>query len=242
MFQTPAASEPIPTYNSRRSTRASRTSSVVSKIESQSSRKKKKKQSPVVLIKSNSGPARKWAKVLRPPAAGVDFKTLQWIKVEDLTFEEKIMWDEEQRRQKGSVITDGKKNSETNEVNGDGGDPTPRAEPPTETDASASESASAKDSMEKDSSSHEVKQSFGGNTANIASTASTNPSEDSEKSIERQSKKRKIEEASPAVAAEESNPSDGSNTKEMSPNKGATTNENGEEKNWWTPRTFGIDC
>jgi hypothetical protein len=28
----------------------------------------------------------------------------------------------------------------------------------------------------------------------------------------------------------------------MSPNKGATTNENGEEKNWWTPRTFGIDC
>ena len=106
MFQTPAA--PTTTSSSsRRSTRVSRFSSGANN-DSQSTRKKS-----VTRRSTPKGPARKWAKVLRAPADNVGFKTLQWISIQDLNFDEKIAWDEDQMRDKGSVIMDGKTGTES---------------------------------------------------------------------------------------------------------------------------------
>ncbi len=114
MFQSPTPTVPIVT--SRRSTRATRTDTSYA---IQSTYKKRKKTKSTITNASasevaqtlkrknfNSGPARKFAKVLRPPAANVGFKTLKWIPVEELTFEEKLAWDEEHNRPKGKVLTD----------------------------------------------------------------------------------------------------------------------------------------
>ena len=120
MFQTPGAPEIIPTYTSRRSTRASRTASATTKHDynsqyTQSSRKKKKKnQAParVLRLRPHSGPVRKFAKVFRPPAEGVGFKTVKWVPVEELNFEERVEWDAEQRKEKGRVLNEKKKEKE----------------------------------------------------------------------------------------------------------------------------------
>ncbi len=114
MFQSPTPTAPIVT--SRRSTRATRTDTSYA---IQSTYKKRKKTKSTITNASasdvaqtlkrknfNSGPARKFAKVLRPPAANVGFKTLKWVPVEELTFEEKLAWDEEQNQPKGKVLTE----------------------------------------------------------------------------------------------------------------------------------------
>jgi hypothetical protein len=36
----------------------------------------------------------------------VGFKTLKWVPLEELTFEEKLAWDEEHQKPKGKVLTD----------------------------------------------------------------------------------------------------------------------------------------
>jgi hypothetical protein len=115
MFQTPTDSVQYSSMSSRRSTRTSR--SGAAGAETQHSKKKKKSlRRPTP---TGTGPARKWAKVLREPVENIGFKTIKWVPTEDLTFDEKIAWDEEEGRQKGSVINsnsnvnDGGKETET---------------------------------------------------------------------------------------------------------------------------------
>lgn len=105
MFQTPTAAIPYSSM-SRRSTRTSRSGAGG---ETHSKKKKKSLRRPTP---AGSGPARKWAKVLREPVENIGFRTVKWVSIEDLTFDEKIAWDEEQGRQKGSVITDGGKETD----------------------------------------------------------------------------------------------------------------------------------
>ena len=110
MFQTPTASVQYSSM-SRRSTRTSRSGAAG---ETHSKKKKKSLRRPTP---NGTGPARKWAKVLREPVENIGFKTIKWVPTEDLTFDEKIAWDEEQGRQKGSVINDGGKETDKTKDN-----------------------------------------------------------------------------------------------------------------------------
>lgn len=109
MFQTPATS--VASSTSRRSTRATRTSYGRGKTEPSTQRQsRKRKKKPLRPSLSKEGPVRKWVKVLRPPADNAGFQTLKWVPLEELTFEEKLTWDEEQRKSSGEMLYDGQTN------------------------------------------------------------------------------------------------------------------------------------
>lgn len=121
MFQTPAAS--VVSSTSRRSTRATRTSSGGgSKIDTshRQSRKRKKKTSILRPRFTKEGPTRKWARVYRAPAENVGFKVLKWVPLEELTFDEKLAWDEEQQKPRGKVLTDGNEKESDKKLNESG--------------------------------------------------------------------------------------------------------------------------
>jgi hypothetical protein len=104
MFHTPAASTSF-SSTSRRTTRASRNST--GSVSAVQHSKKKKKASLSLRRNTTTGPVRKWTKAHREPADNAGFKVIKWVPIEDLTFDEKIAWDEEHGRQKGTVITEG---------------------------------------------------------------------------------------------------------------------------------------
>ena len=104
MFHTPSEASSTLMSTARRSARVSRTTAAASNTESQSKSVRKNK-SVSLRLNAPKGPAKKWAEVLRPPNENARFMILKWVPVEALTFDEKIAWDEEQRRQKGNVIT-----------------------------------------------------------------------------------------------------------------------------------------
>ena len=101
MFQTPASSI---TGTSRRSTRVSRSASGVTTETFGRSTAKKSTSKATNFIKSQTakGPVKKWARILREPAKNIGFKCMTWVPVEELTFDEKILWDEQQQKMKGS--------------------------------------------------------------------------------------------------------------------------------------------
>mmetsp|Transcript_4634 Transcript_4634/g.8892 ORF Transcript_4634/g.8892 Transcript_4634/m.8892 type:complete len:145 (+) Transcript_4634:1982-2416(+) len=123
MFQTPAAS--VVSSTSRRSTRgaARSASGGSSKIDTshRQSRKRKKKTSILRPLLTKAGPVRKWAQVYRAPAENVGFKTLKWVPLEELTFEEKLAWNEDQQKPRGKVLTDSQEEKQAGEKIDDSG-------------------------------------------------------------------------------------------------------------------------
>ena len=60
-------------------------------------------------------PARKWVKVLRPPAANIRFKVVKWIPYEEMTEEERV--DYESKQEKEMEVTRPQKSSAVVETN-----------------------------------------------------------------------------------------------------------------------------
>jgi len=125
MFQSPTPTSAPST--ARRSTRVSRSSiaSINASKQHQPYKRKNKRRSDahaaaishsdvLISLRRNiaSGPARKYAKVLRAPSLNAGFKTMKWVAVGDLTFDEKVAWNEEQTRNKGKVLTAPKEKKE----------------------------------------------------------------------------------------------------------------------------------
>eukprot|EP01083_Nonionella_stella_P194537 717480_1 len=125
MFQSPTPTSAPST--ARRSTRVARSSiaSINASKQHQPYKRKNKRRSDaqaaaishsdvLISLRRNiaSGPARKYAKVLRAPSLNAGFKTMKWVAVGDLTFDEKVAWDEEQSRNKGKVLSAPKEKKE----------------------------------------------------------------------------------------------------------------------------------
>ena len=98
MFQSPGPTL-APTTSARRSTRVSRAASSISDVSSRGLIDQAQNN-----INKPNQPVEAWTQVLRPPRPGVAFQTLKWVKIYDLTEQERKDYENEKRKLRGKVL------------------------------------------------------------------------------------------------------------------------------------------